>query len=69
MAPFSTQEKKIILRFVDYFALLTNEFRCGYAHSQGAAQAFSEHPKNRKTIENFCQKFIFLSETSKKSVK
>ena len=52
-------EKKIILCFVDYFALLVNGFWCGYAHFEGAGQALSEHQKNRKTVDKSLIKLNF----------
>ena len=58
--------KKIILRFVDYFALLINEFGCGYARFEAAAvQTFSEQQRNQKKVENFCQNLNFCQKFRK----
>ena len=57
--PARSRKKRFILRFVIYFAFLANEFQCGYACFQGAAQAFSEHQKNRKKIDNLMRNLNF----------
>ena len=62
MEPDSIPEKKkIILRFVDYFALLINGFGCGYARFEGDNQMFSEHLNNRKKIDKSMRKLIFYA--------
>ena len=57
------EEKKFILCFVVYFALLVDEFGCGYARFQGAARAFSNHQKHRKKIDKSLRNLIFCART------
>ena len=62
MEPNNVREKKkIILRFVDYLALLVDGFGCGYARFKGAVHTFSEHQKNRETVDKSMRKLIFCA--------
>ena len=65
----SRSEKKIFLRFAGYFVFLINGFGCGYARFQGAVQGFSEHQKNRKTIDNSLRKLNFSARPCKSQIK
>ena len=54
-------KKKVILRLAGNFPLLIDNIRCGYARCQGAARTFSEHQKNRQTIDKSMRKSIFCA--------
>ena len=52
-------KKLVILRLAGTFSLLIDNIRCGYARFKGAGRTFSEHQKNRQTIDKSMRKLNF----------
>ena len=61
-------EQKFILRLPNYFVLLINIFRCGYAGFKGATHIFSEHPENQKKTLKIVLIFRFSIRFSMKKI-